>query len=74
MGGGKRAHNVRVIGRVQVEDGLAADGSKPLAANQIVKRGIRHGNLEGQGTGIREQVSEILQFPDQEILCYKPRV
>jgi len=28
-----------------------------LAANQIVKRGIGHGNLEKQGTGIREQGS-----------------
>ena len=44
--GGERADDVGVVGRVQVEDGFAARGRQPLAANQIVIGGIGHESLE----------------------------
>ena len=40
--GGKRADDVGVVGGIQVQDGLAARGRQPLAADQIVVGGIGH--------------------------------
>ena len=40
---GKRANDVGVVGRVHVENGFAACGGQPFAADQIVICGIGHG-------------------------------
>ena len=45
VGGRKRADDVRVVGRVEVEDGFAVRGRKPLAADQVVVGGIGHESL-----------------------------
>ncbi len=46
--GGKRADDVGVVGGVEVEDGFAACGRQPLAANEIVIGGIGHESLDRQ--------------------------
>ena len=46
VGGGEGADHVGVVGGIQVEDGLAARGRQPLAADQIVVGGIGHGSSQ----------------------------
>ena len=45
VGGRKRANDVGVVGGVEVEDGFAARGREPLAADQVVVGGIGHRSL-----------------------------
>ncbi len=45
MRGGERANNVGVVSGVEVEDGFAARGREPLAADQVVVDGIGHEDL-----------------------------
>ena len=55
--GGKRAHHVGVVGRVQVQHGFAARGREPLAANQVVISGIGHESLVSSSQVISGQWS-----------------
>ena len=48
VGGGERADDVGVVGGVEVEDGFAARGREPLAANQVLVGGIGHESLKCQ--------------------------
>ena len=43
--GGEGSHHVGVVGWVQIEDGFAACGRQPLAADEIVECGIGHESL-----------------------------
>jgi hypothetical protein len=74
VGRRKCAHHIGVAGRVQVQDGFAAQGRLPLAADQIVKRGKGHENLQNSGnTGNRGQgqwrTRRILQGPANTWIC-----
>ena len=46
-GGWKGADDVVVVGGVDVEDGFAACGGEPFAADQIVVGGVGHGQVSG---------------------------
>ncbi len=54
-GGRECAHDVGVVSRVHVEDGFAACGGQPFAANQIVVRGVGHWKPRNQGLGTRDE-------------------
>ena len=43
--GRERAHHVRVVGGVQIQEGFAFGSGQPLAANQIVINGVGHESL-----------------------------